>query len=318
MHNLSKVLLRAGVSIGLLALLLFSVDITALVVAVARIRFTTVLYCMMLISVGVLVSVLKWKSFLALHSINHGTRSLVRLYMIGLFFNNLLPTSVGGDFVRAILASRGTQLFPEVLTTIFAERFSGLFAVACYGVIGLFLTPSLLNVKGSGLILAGFVIVALSLGVLTFWSRARLAVLKYLPEKISELCERCALCLRLYAGNRPVLLQATWTSFFFQILVAATYFVVAKDLAVDIGFGALLAVVSLVTLLTVLPVSLNGLGLREFGFVYLLGHFGIKSADAVALSLTVYSIVMIFSLIGWVVFVRWQRENPGLILSANK
>lgn len=62
----------------------------------------------------------------------------------------------------------------------------------------------------------------------------------------------------------------------------------------------MLAVVPLVTLLTLLPVSLNGLGLREGGFVFFLGQLGIPQAQALALSLLVFGLTLLFSLAGGV------------------
>jgi uncharacterized membrane protein YbhN (UPF0104 family) len=151
------------------------------------------------------------------------------------------------------------------------------------------------------------------LAVLLLWNKSRLRVTQWLPEKIAEIYGRFVLSLKLYVGDYRVLRRAMWTSFLFQLLIAAQYFLVARDLKLDVGFGPLLAVVSLVTLLTILPISLNGLGLREGGFVYLLGQVGVKSHEAIALSLIVYAIVMAFSLLGWIAFVIWQRHETGTL-----
>jgi hypothetical protein len=65
-----------------------------------------------------------------------------------------------------------------------------------------------------------------------------------------------------------------------------------------------------------IPVSLNGLGLREGGFVYLLGQTGVASHESLALSLIVYAIVLVYSSFGWFVFVWWQRNEP-IVLDVN-
>jgi uncharacterized protein (TIRG00374 family) len=311
MRNLNKFLLRAGVSFLLLVLLLSSIELGELAEAVSRIHLMTVFFCLLLTALGILTSAFKWQAFLVMHGINHSLRSLVQLYLIGIFFNNFLPTSVGGDFVKATLVSRRRQELPEVLSTIFAERFSGLIAVSCYALAGLVLLPRLLSNASLGV--AFLLVICMLLAVLLLWNKSRLRVTQWLPEKIAEIYGRFVLSLKLYVGDYRVLRRAMWTSFLFQLLIAAQYFLVARDLKLDVGFGPLLAVVSLVTLLTILPISLNGLGLREGGFVYLLGQVGVKSHEAIALSLIVYAIVMAFSLLGWIAFVIWQRDETGTL-----
>lgn len=307
MRGFAPVLLRTAISIGLIGLILFSVDFATVMQAFTKLHFLTVFFSLILLVLGVAVSTLKWQGFLSEHGIVPPFGRLLVLYLIGLFFNNFLPTTVGGDMARATLLCRSREPRAEVITSIFAERLTGLMAVVVCGSIGFLIVPELVREGAPALGL--FVVGGVIMSGLLLSERLRQTLRSFMPAKLTLALERFAHCLSSYLRNRQVLVRAAWSSMLFQLIVAATYFLVGRDIGLHVGFVTMLVVVSLVTLLTLLPISINGLGLREGGFIYLLGTVGVGRPEALALSLIVYAMVLGFSLSGGVAFILWQREG---------
>lgn len=307
MNRSLRVLLRTFISAGLLGTLLYSAEPYALVRSINQINFASVVLCLVVIGVGVWLSAYKWQGFLQVSGIRAGIWKLGRLYLVGIFFNNFLPTSIGGDVVKVSLLCKDCEPPAEIMASVAAERLSGLLAVCLYGMIGVVFVPTLMALVGFPvLILAGMLIVVCSLLCV---SRLRSRLWAKLSSWDGNMFESFWRCFAEYCRHPRVLVRAVWTSMVFQLLVSATYYIVARDMQLQIGFDAMLVVVSLVTILTLIPVSLNGIGVREGGFVFFLGYLGIGEAAAITLSLTVYAIVLSFSLLGWIVFFMWKRQG---------
>jgi hypothetical protein len=234
-----------------------------------------------------LVSSLRWQLLAAPLGFSSSLGRFVSLYFVGMFFNLLLPTSVGGDVVRAwYLGGQRGRAFLSVL----AERGSGLFVLVMLACLAGFLAPLppwMLN-----LVLAlgvGFTLGLASLPLLPLLSR-----LPWLGAKMLPLVE----ILRVYAGRPGLLLVATVLSLLVQLGSVGQMWLVSVGLGLDLSFAYLAVVVPLVTLLTLVPISVNGMGLRELGLVVLLAPVGVTTAQAVTLSILQFAVCVTASLAG--------------------
>jgi uncharacterized membrane protein YbhN (UPF0104 family) len=223
-------------------------------------------------------------------------------YFVGMFFNLVLPTSVGGDVVRAWYlgrqeglaspAGRRTAAFLSVL----ADRVNGfavLIVVACLAAL---CCPTALprwiswTVAGMG---AACVLGLAALPALP-WLR------KLLPGRLrlTHLLDGAELYLR----DRRGLAVVTLLSLVVQLANSVLAWLVGKGLGLPIPplyYGVL---IPLVSILTLLPISLNGMGLREYGTMLLLAPLGVGSAEAVTLSLLLFAVYTTASLAGGVVY----------------
>jgi hypothetical protein len=87
-----------------------------------------------------------------------------------------------------------------------------------------------------------------------------------------------------------------------QGLLVTLFFTVAEAMALPADFGQLASVLPMVAMVTVLPITWNGLGLREAAFVTFLGVYGVPAAQAVAISLTAFGVILLWNLVGGVVY----------------
>lgn len=254
-----------------------------------------------MLAVAMFLSALRWKLVLGRQS--PSTLTLWRYYLIGWFFSLFLPTSVGGDAVRAVAVGRSTASAGAALSSIVLERLLGVAALAFYLLLGCLAAPALiagtlggaqLNLSPAKLAAAGAagVVVLAALGVVARRSRR-------LAAAVGD-------ALRLWNQFRrsPLALSA---ALLVSLLVQAVYILVWYELALSFGlrvpFVAFLLFVPFVSLAAMVPVTLSGLGVREGAWALLLAPFGVAVGDAVGFSLAYYVSGLLLGLVGGLLFV---------------
>lgn len=307
--------IRAFVSFMTLLLLVVYAEPGRLKAAFFGIDWVSWFLSLVLAMLAFAISCLKWRMLLLSDGRGCAFSTLSGFYLIGYFFNNFLPTSVGGDAARMFLAGKECGNYRVGVNSVLADRFSGLLALVLVGLCGLFLAP----------LIIGQTFTALFAGCGTFLWLLLLVPLVYEPARLALAGlngrGRVLSCLfgvvhgtLHYFTRRGLFVQLAWTSLLYQLLTVATYLAAAKALHMDVTLAQMLAVVPVVALLTLIPISLNGLGVREGGFAYFLARDGVPEADAIALSLLVYAISLAFSIAGAVVltFYRKRSDLSGL------
>jgi hypothetical protein len=115
--------------------------------------------------------------------------------------------------------------------------------------------------------------------------------------------------LRLYRTHKRVVLYALVVSLLFQGAVYMSYFILAQGLALPAPMWSFFAFVPLITIITMVPASLNGIGAREMGYAVFFAEVGLSSTQAVSLSLASYAFLVATSLIGGVVYALQKRAT---------
>jgi len=230
--------------------------------------------------------------------------NIVYLSLIGLFFNNLLPTSVAGDFVKAYYTARYTNKVLESYTSIVVDRLLGIFAFIIIAIIALILADKNIKtplVTNSILLLVSFSLLLIFLITNDFFSKK---FSKFL-EKIGllELTKTFQLFLKTidkYKNNLKVIFFALYTSIISQIISVFIIFSLAKGLSINISLWLIFLTLPIITAVSMLP-SLNGLGIRESAYVFLLGNY-LGKEKALAISILWLGILLCVSILGGFVY----------------
>ena len=108
-----------------------------------------------------------------------------------------------------------------------------------------------------------------------------------------------------FRHHKIYLLKAFLWSIVVQVAVITHYYLIAKALSFPVPLATFFLVVPIATVITMLPISINGIGLRENAFVFLLGTLGSKAdrPDTIALAWLAYGIIVILGLIGCIVYI---------------
>jgi uncharacterized membrane protein YbhN (UPF0104 family) len=275
--------LRLGGSGALLAFLAWRTDWRQITAAFAGLRAGWWLAALALYALTQVVSSLRWQLLARPLGFRQPTRQFVAYYYVGMFFNLVLPTSVGGDVVRAwYLGGRSGRKLPAVLSVL-ADRASGLLmlvAIACSGVA---LCPLRLPPRVVWAVSAvGLVVLA---GVAVLVGMARYSVLGTQYSVLGTGWRAKLIMLHDVMFPRPgVFLLTTLLSLFVQSANVIVLWLIGLSLGLDVPASYYWVLVPAVTLMTLLPVSVNGMGVREWGTVLMLAPLGTSREGAVALA----------------------------------
>jgi len=227
----------------------------------------------------------------------------VGLYFVGMFFSLFLPTSMGGDVVRAWRLAGGaadSRRAPQrALLSVFSERFCGLLALV--------LLACVVAACAAGQLPAWMLLAVAGLGA---GSLTGLALLP-LVGRYSVTARKAMQALSLSRGERGRWGAAFGLSLLVQAAAVLEVWFLARALALPASLLVCGVVVPLVSLLSLLPVSVNGIGVREASLVLLLAPAGVDSAAAVSLGVLWFCLLLVASLPGGLIFL-FQGSNPAL------
>ena len=239
-----------------------------------------------LLMVGcVVVGALRWWLLLEGAGIDLPASRSIRPYALSFVLNLVLPTAVAGDAVRTwVVGKRSGRLLGATAATVVDK----VTALTCLFVLGwaLYLVdrdavPHSVIIafawETGGLVAAGILATLAAAGVRP--------VLHRLPERAALMIRDSWRMLRVWAGSRSLVASVTALGFAYQALVIGVFVFVGKAVGLELAFALAAVSTAVVVVATLIPVSVGGVGIREGGFVLLLGQAGIDAADATVLSL---------------------------------
>jgi uncharacterized membrane protein YbhN (UPF0104 family) len=253
------------------------------------------------------LSILRWHLLLEVAGAAVGWGRTAQLSLAGLFFNSVLPGVMGGDVMRAYWAAKDApQARPAAVVSILLERVLGLAATVLVGAALILphwgnLTEHPVTRAGAYafLVVAGILMVILAVLGHPVSGKLLRGDMKSGWRKVAgEGAEACHVCLTHPIGTGVGL----GLSVLAQLLLVNLFFSVAQAMGLSVGFWQLASVLPMVAMVTVLPITWNGLGLREAAFATFLGTFGIPTAQSVAISLTGFAVILVWNLLGGLVY----------------
>ena len=242
--------------------------------------------------------------------------TVVRYSFFGQFFNQILPSTVGGDFVRIYYLVRGGVDLSMSTYTVIMDRFLGFFGLL---ILLVFTAPFVLElIQEQDLILAVRVLPVLLIGLMTA------ALLIDIPLKSFCKSDFCKTVGRFIRGTRRTIFSKTGVSLLvISVLIhVLTIFVMGllcDSLDIEIQQKFLMVIVPVASLLVTLPVSVGGWGVREGVLVLGMGYAGVSFEEAFALSILYGITLLVSSLPGgawWLVetLIRYdknERDDAG-------
>ena len=244
---------------------------------------------------------LRWQYLLKAWDIERSFRALFRWLMVGLFLNNFFPGGLGGDAFRFYAGSQDTGRTQDIAATIFYERFLSYTSLVLLGLGALILRANFSGDRLFWYLLGGIFLALVALFVLLSFAgfRAMLArLIDHFPG-IQKLGLKKWLDSFRFRVHHPLMLPGVFAiSFLIQFVEVFIFHLIALALRLPVQMSDLFLFVPLLYLATIIPVSVNGIGIRETVFVFFASRWGISQADAVGFSLTVFTLSLVGSLVG--------------------
>ena len=301
-------LLKVGISVGLLVWLFRQVDAARLWAAVRSASWSWLGVAALLYFAMLVVSSWRWNRLLRAQGIVMRLRTLIGSFLVATFFNNFLPSNIGGDVIRIADTARPARSRTLATTVVLVDRGLGLLGLVLLAAVAASavdaagaspIAPALLwaGLGGAGLA-AGLVLAAPArvialLGPLRRlnpgWVGARL-------DSLSEVLARFA--------HAPVAIAACFAgAVVVQAILVAFYAAIARAIGVEVSLWHMAVLVPVSFLVQMVPVSVNGFGVREATFSFYFARLGLPIEAALVISLLGAGLVMLFSLTGAVVYV---------------
>lgn len=272
--------LRLAVSAALVAWILHRTPFQEVGAAFRSADLRFVLLALVLQLLDTLVSVRRWRLLIRARGGEAPFAGLARAYFVGIFFNNLLPSTIGGDTVRVVHTARSGVGRARALGIIFADRFLGLLALLLFAIAGALAAGRL------PWALAGAAVLGLA------------AVLLFLHRKLHWTWE--------------VLARASGWSLLLQTSVVIGGWCLAHALHAPIPLPYFFLIVPLALIVMMLPVSINAIGVRENAWAFFFAAFGAPAALGVAVAWLSYGLVLAQALIGGAIYASGRLASSRL------
>ena len=302
--NKLKFILRCVVSIALIALVLSKVDWTKLGEALGRLNWHVAIPASFLIPLLIASLAFRWRIFLRQQGIEIPFRTIFSLTWAGQFFNSVLPGSTGGDVVKIYQLCR---LAPDrkaaAAAAVVVDRFSALVALVMLAGFALVIYPAPLNAIEShaGSMKSKFLILAAVAGIagLGAWFLYRYIRASHWHGRL----QRMLIALKSSLVINPLLFAAMFISFGIHCLNFFIAFLFARALGISMTYSQVMLIFPVLLLLVMLPLTVNGHGLREVILIFYFNHLHVVLAGNTGIgvreTVIAFSVVLVSNDLLW-------------------
>jgi uncharacterized membrane protein YbhN (UPF0104 family) len=326
LRSLAIGIVKAVVSLGLLALLLSRVDAARLWESARTASIPWLVVALSLYLCMILVSAWRWGLLLKAQHVNLPFRALTSSFLVATFFNNFLPSNVGGDVIRISDTAPAAGSKTLATTVVLIDRGIGLLGLALMAAIGATaghrFSSSAVGPVGPRMLWAGFglgaVIATPALlmpeGVARLLQPLRVFHQEWVDERITRLTD----ALTRFKEGPAALAGCFAGAMVVQAVLVLFYLAIAWSLRIPIGFTELAVIVPISFIVQMLPVSVNGFGVREATFGFYFTRLGLPLESALLVSFMGAALIMLFSVSGGITYlartagaakaVRYERE----------
>ncbi len=317
-------LIKIGVSFVLLIVVIAGVGAERLLDALRGIDLRWFALALAIHLVGVGIRAYRWWLLIASLGAPVPFKRLLYLYFAGTFFNAFLPTGIGGDVVKII------ELSPErggakAFSTVFADRLTGILGSSLIALVVALIDPAdvpadiraLVVIVTAGILGATLLLTQgrrfAAIGV----GRAGVCPLRCATGVFERRLRHHPMGGRLHtvydaltSYSIGAIVRSTLVSLPFTATLIATQYVLSIALGLSVAARYFILFTPIVALTQALPISLNGLGVREGAYGVLFAAVGVAASDAVAISLLYHAVRVVTGMMGGVMYVIGNLRSP--------
>jgi uncharacterized protein (TIRG00374 family) len=264
----------------------------------------------------------RWRAILAVRGHRFKTARLFAIYLVGIFFMNFIPGGgVSGDVARLIYVDREVRDKAFVLSTLVYERLIGGFVILLLGLISSIASHSYAQTNRVVVseIILGFAFLAAAMLMSETVSSRLARICRVIGERfrLARFGEAAARTLEAISELRHDQ-RMVWRTLLLSVLVRVVWsfgcYVVALALNQPLSFATIFAFMSLVDLVRMLPISIGGLGVREWLLIALFAGVGLSREQALAFALLAFAPIYCNAIAGGLIYISMARlrraESP--------
>lgn len=301
--------LRFLVCVAILWFIISRVDLAEVFQLLTVVSFRAFFLAFLIYLIAHLLFFLRWNKILQALRVNTSLRRLLSLQFVGLFLNLFLPTSAGGDVVKAYYVSRDTSKTATAFLSVFLDRYIGLFAIITSATAVTFAVRLSIN----GVAVYHWVLLifaaAILLSVLLSTDFAR-SLNRFLGTRFRFIQNIIALVnesSKAILKNPKVMIWTFLLSLGFLLLVVAINYIFIISIGESIELKNLFVFIPLIALAASLPISISGIGLREGAYIYLFSTVGFTAEESLSLALLNFVLLLLIGLPGALFYLLIKR-----------
>ena len=305
---------KAAVSIGLLYLLFSRVDVSRLWTVARTASPLLLASALALYFAVILVSTWRWSILLRAQHVELPFSFLTQSFLVATFFNNFLPSNIGGDVIRITDTARIVGSRTLATTVVLIDRGRGLLGLALMAASGASLMQHMVVGRvGPGILWAGFGLGAVIATPALLFPEASTRLLQPLrvfhQEWVDARLEKLAFALTKFKETPAALAECFAGAVAVQAILVGFYLAIARSMHIPVGFAELAVIVPVSFIVQMIPLSVNGFGVREATFGFYFTRLGLPLESALLVSFMGAALIMLFSLSGGVAYLRRSVLN---------
>lgn len=231
----------------------------------------------------------RFQEILRVHNQELSFATINKDYLIGYFYNFFLPTSIGGDVARVISMSKNNIDKTTGVNYVLIERLIGLFSLSVIGFVSVFFGQFPKMIVGfMFLFFFGFIL----LFVIFNFFKENALVVKFVKPQLIESWKTKGL---------PIFGYILVLSLVFQLFSIFVFYLLAYSFGIKVSFLSFLVFLPIINIVILLPLSINGMGLRELAYIYFFDFVDLPKEDSFTMALSSYTMLIVLGLGGWIV-----------------
>ncbi len=312
MRRFLALAVKIAVSLGLLYFAFAHVDLSEIGMRIQQAEASWLVALILALAVQIVLVALRWRQIALQCGAQFSVPSALRYMLIASFFNQTLPSTIGGDAARVWLVSRAGAGWKIAAYSVIVDRVIGLAALV---VIVILCMPWLLDLvrdplgRASVLLVNGAAIVATAAFMILGWVRWRWLDRWWLTRHVVG---TAALAFKV-VSNWRIANTVACLSIAIHLLTITAIWSVARSVAVPLEFWQALLLVPPVALVSTIPISINGWGVREGAMMTVFSYAGLLNADGLIVSILYGAGLFAVGAIGGLVWILGADQRIGTV-----
>lgn len=316
------------ISIVSLVALIYLTDINQVKSAVKDADYLYLILGFIIMTFDRILMGVKWNVLLRAKNIVISWWEAVRIYYTSSFFGFFLPATIGGDVLRVFYTSKKKFSKTDITASIITERILGFTALFIFSLAGAFLffgsiNNNDFNVNKLLLVLTSFTVFGISIFILSFTEKSYKLLEKFLNlvknkkflHKIVSILKKFLVSYQSYKKQKTALLFFLLLTFL-EIFTGIVFdYAIALGFTRDVSFSYFVAFVPIMMALVRIPISVDGFGINEGGFVYFLSLVGISKGQSLSIGLIGHIIAIIAIIPGGIFYALNKGYTDRLVKS---
>lgn len=301
---LFKWLLRFLISAGMLYWLLHKTDFSLILKSFQNFSLFNLFIVLFLFTFTFILLSYKWKLLLP----GYSSYLLMKVIFIGHFYSTVLPGQIAGEAAKAYILGRGKKNAEIIAASVLVDKITGLLGLLLVGIMGLILTQTFIPEIIIISIIALTILLLLSLFFLQikFIHAFILKAINYLKSvfKFESIFRKIELLIyewKLYSKKGRLLLISTLLGIAYQLISITVNVILSHAFGINVSFADWCWIAAILSFAILLPLSIGGIGIREGTLVGILSLVGVMPEKALALSFSIFCIILIFAIIGGII-----------------